>query len=456
MADGQTLPLVDTDRLDGADLLPWLFVLFRRDRIMEPSARYRLDRDVVVIGRGRRGCTRTRVEMSLGIDDPWMSSVHARLVRDRGRWRLEDAGSRNGAARNGEPVMGPINLEDGDIIELGRTFLLFRASVTTPRDQLDLDDEAAATSFGKLRTLSLPFAGELAALARVAATDISIVIAGASGTGKEVIARAIHELSSRSGPFLAVNCAALPDTIVQSELFGHKKGAFSGAVDDRSGLVRSAHRGTLLLDELGDLGAAGQGALLRVLQEHEVTPLGESRPVRVDVRVLAATHRDLDSLAATQAFRTDLLARLSGFVFRVPPLRERREDFGLVLRALVRAAGAPSVALGQDAARRLLAYEWPLNIRELEKCIVSAIAQTPDNTIQTTHLPERVREARPAPPERTPAPITTPEDRRARLVALLDQNGGNISEVARAMNTARAQIHRWLRKYEIDPASFRR
>ncbi|MDB4952949.1 MAG: Sigma-54 dependent transcriptional regulator [Myxococcales bacterium] len=438
-----------------------MFLLLQRDRPLEPSARYRLGREVIALGRGTRGCVEHKARLEITVDDPWMSTAHAQIVREGKCWLLSDAGSRNGTLCNGVAATRTV-LEDGDVIEVGRTFFLFRAALETPRDQRDLVDESELPQLGDvLRTISPTFAGALASLARLARSQISIVIVGESGTGKEVLSRTIHELSGRSGPFLAVNCAALPDSIVQSELFGHKKGAFSGALEDSPGLVRSADRGTLLLDELGDLGAAGQGALLRVLQEGEVLPIGGNRPVDVDVRVLSATHRDLASLAKAGSFRSDLLARLSGFVFRVPPLRERREDLGILIRALIRVhgSGASAISFGQDATRAILAYDWPLNVRELEKCITAAIAQSPDGSIQTSHLPEQVCAHRPPAVVRKAAGPMGPErdvQRRERLVRLLEETGGNISEIARVMGTARAQIHRWLRKYELDPATFRR
>src|SRR5262249_27344255 len=161
------------------------------------------------------------------------------------------------------------------------------------------------------------------------------LIEGETGTGKEVIARAIHGLSGRPGPLVAVNCAALAPSIVQSELFGYRKGAFSGAADDRLGLIRSADRGTLLLHEIGDLAAPAQAAILRALQERRVMPVGSTGEVAVDVRFCAATHRRLQELVRSGDFREDLLARLSGFVIRVPPLRERREDLGLLISTII-------------------------------------------------------------------------------------------------------------------------
>jgi len=180
------------------------------------------------------------------------------------------------------------------------------------------------------------------------------VIRGHSGTGKEVLARAVHELSGRRGRFVAVNCGGLVESLVQSELFGYRRGAFSGATEDRPGVIRTANAGTLFLDEIGDMPSSSQAVLLRVLQEREVKPLGATEPIAVDIRVMSATHCDLEGLIAAGDFRADLYARLSGFEFRLPPLGERREDIGLLTaRLLERAVPGVQLELSPDAARAL-------------------------------------------------------------------------------------------------------
>jgi sigma-54 dependent transcriptional regulator, acetoin dehydrogenase operon transcriptional activator AcoR len=450
----------------------WLFLLLHRDRLLAPSARFRVDgARVVSIGRGpARDARRDAGQLEIAIDDPWTSTLHVRLVREGRRFVLEDAGSRNGTIKNGARLTSRSTLEDGDLIELGRTFFLYRESASLDPGG-DLDEALLPDLGAGMRTLSPGYARELERLARLARSAVSIVAIGESGVGKELLSRAVHAVSGRPGPFLAVNCSSLPDGLLQSELFGYRKGAFSGALEDRPGLIRSADGGTLLLDEIGDLGPLGQGALLRVLQEGEVTPVGDTRPHKVDVRFVSATHRDLAALAASGSFRSDLLARLSGFVFEMPPLRERREDLGVLIRALLqRVCKDPaSLSLSQEAAQALLAYGWPLNVRELEKCLAAAVAQATDGKIQIDHLPQAVASARvglaPAraserPPPPSPRPGSRAADakdteRRERIVLLLQEHAGNVSAVAREMGAARAQIHRWLRKYALDPASFR-
>jgi transcriptional regulator with GAF, ATPase, and Fis domain len=312
-------------------------------------------------------------------------------------------------------------------------------------------------------------------LAQMARSGVSVLVYGETGTGKELVARAVHQLSGRSGPFVAVNCGALPKTLVESELFGHKKGAFSGATEDRLGLLRSAHRGTLLLDEIGDLPPSAQPALLRVLQEREVVPVGASQPVSIDVRLVAATHRELGVLVDDGAFRADLLARLSGFTLTLPSLRARREEIGLLVADLlerVDAESARDVRFTLDAARALLLYDWPLNVRELEKCLGAAVVLAGKGAIKPAHLPDAVRlglARHPAPPtdssdsgrvddERPPAvrPLSNAEVRhRDELSALLREHGGNISAVARVLGKARVQVQRWVKRYQLDPESFR-
>ena len=282
------------------------------------------------------------------------------------------------------------------------------------------------------------------------------MVVGESGTGKELVARAIHALSLRSGPFQAVNCAALPMTLLESELFGARKGAFSGAAEDRPGLVRAADRGTLLLDEVADLAAPAQAALLRFLQESEVLPVGATRPIRVDVRVVAAAQADLRSLVAEGRFRADLFARLDAFTVRLPPLRERREDIGLLVAALLRKLAperCEELRISPEAALALFRHSWPLNVRELEHSLAVALTVGRDTTIEADHLPEGIRVGR---SELVPGGDGDRDRFREELLALLQRYRGNVAEVARAFGKGRMQIHRWARRYDIDLASFRR
>jgi sigma-54 dependent transcriptional regulator, acetoin dehydrogenase operon transcriptional activator AcoR len=287
------------------------------------------------------------------------------------------------------------------------------------------------------------------------------VINAESGTGKELIARAIHALSKRSGAFVAINCGAIPQSLVETELFGYRKGAFSGASEDRLGMIRAADGGTLFLDEIGDLPPASQAAFLRVLQEREVLPIGATKPVSVDVRLVAATHRPLEELVSKGTFRADLLARISGYTVRLPPLRERREDLGMLIAALLaRLAGknADKVTFSPAAARALFKHHWPLNIRELEKCLETSVVLARGGPILPEHLPDGVRSALqqrtasadPAPEEEPRVLSDEDRARKDELALLLEQHNGNVSAVARAMGKARTQIQRWIRRYGIE------
>ena len=345
----------------------------------------------------------------------------------------------------------------GDSIECGQTFLVFdEHAAEAPPPALP----PAAAELG-CQSFHPDLLGGWSALARVAPTRVPVMLQGETGTGKELAARALHVWSGRSGPFVAVNCGALPEQLAESELFGVRRGAFTGAVEDRPGLVRASSGGTLLLDEVGELPATLQVKLLRVLQENEVQPVGAAQPVRVDLRVVTATHRDLAALVEEGTFRTDLFARLTGLEVEIPPLRDRRPDLGLLIPALLRRAGAPvGVRFSREAARALFRWSWPHNVRELEKALALAVALAGDGRIELAHLPEVVRtapEPRPDPMAgRTVRPLSEADvSRRTELIELLRAHHGNVSAVARQMGVARMQIQRWCRRFHLDPASFR-
>ena len=229
--------------------------------------------------------------------------------------------------------------------------------------------------------------------ARVALTDATVLVEGESGTGKELVARAIHSASARSGgAFVAVDCGAIAEGVLESELFGHARGSFTGAVGTRRGLFEEAAGGTLFLDEIGDIGPRIQGQLLRVLQEGEIRRVGESQPVKVDVRVVTATNKDLVTACKAGRFREDLYYRLNVVTIGLPPLRERREDIPLLAEHFAaRHAGARGATLTTQAREALLAYDWPGNVRELENVVARALALNPGGTILPDDLPEAVR-----------------------------------------------------------------
>jgi DNA-binding NtrC family response regulator len=445
---------------EPAKPLPHLFLVLECDRPTAGSVRYRLDGVVrVELGRSNeRSAHLDEAEKTLRIGVPGrsMSATHARIVEKSGAFVLEDRGSTNGSFVNGARVTER-KLADGDVIELGHSLFVLRTALETPpltprvHDSHDRPQPHPAFA-----TLLPPLGEEFATLARVSRSDLTVLVVGDSGTGKELTARAIHELSERSGPFVAVNCGALAPNLVESSLFGHVKGAFSGAHRDEVGFLRSAHQGTLLLDEIGDLPLSAQAALLRVLEEREVVPVGSARPVPFDARVIAATHRNLEALVAKQEFRGDLLARLGGYRCRLPPLAERREDLGLIVGEVLGALPeARNVKFTPEAGLRLVAHDYPFNVRELVHELERAIVIADGDVIKKAHLFPTIdpREAGPAPS----AAALSSEDAalRAELARLLTQHHGNVAEVAREMSKARMQIHRWLKRFDLDPGFFR-
>jgi DNA-binding NtrC family response regulator len=436
---------------------PELVVAIHCDSPLAGSSRHSLrGLACVVLARGdlRRATRRDGArELLLELPDRWVSSLHARLLRREGGWCIADAGSKNGTMVNGAPCSEAV-LRDGDLLEVGRTLLRY-AEAAPCGEADDEDTQRLKPAAPGIATIAPAMSSALASLPAIARTALPAIVVGESGTGKELVARALHALSGRHGPFQAVNCAAIAQTLLESELFGSRRGAFSGATEDRPGLVRAADGGTLFLDEIADLPLPAQAALLRVLQESEVLPVGATRPVRVDVRVVAAAQRDLRSLVATGRFRADLLARLDAFTVELPPLRERLPDLGLLVGALLRRL-APDrcerLRLEPDAARALLRYAWPLNVRELELSLATALALCGDGPIEAANLPEPVRRGQALPA----APGAAAGGQREELVALLHHHGGNVAEVARVLGKGRMQIHRWARRYDIDLASFRR
>lgn len=472
MSDGSvTLSMVDDDAgADGPRAEPHLVFVLCADHLNEGSRRVRLGRATRArFGRGSRfeACW-NRAGLEVSVPDPRMSSRHAEIAVGPGGYIVTDLGSKNGSAVNGIALTEPRRLQEGDVLELGHSFFVFRDQSPTWASSDDGPQKA-----GPLSTMNGSFAARLRELERIAPAILPVLLRGESGVGKEVAARATHGLSGRTGALVAVNCGALPESLIESELFGVRRGAFSGADADRAGLVAAAQLGTLFLDEIGELPEPVQVKLLRVLQERAVTPVGGTAPAEVDFRLVSATHRDLEAAVASGRFRGDLFARIGGFTLEIPPLRDRREDLGLLLRRFAEAEGRDpeSITMSRPAARSLFGHPWPFNVRELEKAFALALTLAEDGFIRSQHLaglappqapvaPEEEGDAHPSPepevgrdpPAGSVRPLT-PEDleRKARLLALLEQHRGNVSEVARAMGKARMQIHRWMRRYGIEP-----
>jgi DNA-binding NtrC family response regulator len=299
-------------------------------------------------------------------------------------------------------------------------------------------------------------------VARAAPTKSTVLILGESGTGKEVIARSIHQHSPRAQrPFVAVDCGALTETLLESELFGHTRGAFTGAVADKKGVFRAANNGTCFLDEIGDISLNMQSKLLRVLQEEEVRPVGGKEWVKVDVRVLAATNKDLDHLVKTGAFREDLYYRLKVITIRLPPLRERPEDIDELAQIFIRryslAARKPISGISEDTLERLRNYSWPGNIRQLENAIEQAVVLSKNPVLTLDDLPQEVREDLPPPYDNagdgqlvfsdTPS---LEEIKKRYALYVMHRTRGNISRAAKVLDIDRRSLYRMLARWKID------
>jgi len=416
------------------------------------------DVDEVIMGRGpARSAERQGRTIVLTVPDSQMSRQHFCLRRLATGWGLTDVGSKNGTVVNGKAVRS-VSLADGDLIEVGGTMLWFLEQgpreARVDRGDLDLDAGEGGKGPAVFRTLSLELEGRWRDLTRIAASSTPVLVQGETGTGKELVARAVHELSGQRGPFVAINCGALPRTLVESELFGFHRGAFSGATHDREGLIRHADGGTLFLDEIAELPEESQVALLRVLQDGEVRPIGSSTALPVNLRVVAATHQDLSERIVDGRFRRDLYARLAGFLVTVPPLRERREDIGTLIGTLLPRLGVDvrRVSFQRPAARALLRYGYPLNIRELEQALRAAVVLADGREIRLEHLPESVRTYDVA----EKLPISADDHvLRVRLLEVLREVQGNVAAAGRRMNKAPIQIRRWCRRFGLDLDDFR-
>ncbi|HEY5937606.1 MAG TPA: sigma 54-interacting transcriptional regulator [Kofleriaceae bacterium] len=445
------------------------------DQLNARSSRHLLDGiDEVQFGRGDRELVRSGRTLRLRIPDPRMSGNHGRLLRVANAWVLDDPDSKNGIVVDGGLTRRAV-INDGTVFELGHSFFVFRSVPVETDAPADLDEDKLRAPIPSLASFDGTLTEQFAQLPRVVPKGVSILLRGETGTGKEVVARAVHDLSKRQGPFVAVNCGGLSPGLVEAEMFGHRRGAFTGAVGDRLGYVRTADGGTLFLDEVGELPPRSQATFLRVLQEREVVPVGGDRPIKVDIYLCSATLRDLDELVDTGAFRSDLYGRLFGLTIELPALRHRKVDLGMLMRRLLpKIPGGTEIQLTTTAMRALAQYHWPLNIRELEKVLTTSVALASDGTIDIIHLPDTIRKPRVS--RQTPAvgvPIVTPPTAataiptnpipitpetaalKARLVELLTLHRGNVVAVSREMGTRRTQVYRWIQRFGIQPDDYR-
>ncbi|MBK7153684.1 MAG: sigma-54-dependent Fis family transcriptional regulator [Sandaracinaceae bacterium] len=411
---------------------------------------------------------------ALCIPEAAVSRHHARLEQRGQRWWIVDQNSTNGVTLNGVRV-SEAPLASHDVLRIGDSVYRFATDGATRYVAYPPSAQVVAGARPFTHDRSGPLIGGyqidqlLDRVQRVAPTGLAVIITGESGTGKELVARELHRRSGRTGHFQAINCAALSPTLIESELFGHRKGAFTGATHDKPGLLRAADGGTLFLDEIGDMPLEAQAKLLRVLQEKEVLPIGASRPVALDVRVACATHRDLEDLVAGGSFRGDLLARLREFEIELPPLRHRREDVLPLLRHFLAAAGRPVSDPSFSYMLALAHYDWPYNVREMESAVRLSVALAAGMELDLRHLPKPVQAAldehgQPArapqhdarghhPARETARGGDAPDEVQLRLA--LAEHRGNVAAVGRVFGKERMQVHRWMRRYGINAEDYR-
>ena len=386
----------------------------------------------------------------LQTDDPRMSRTHAIIRSLDGKTALvRDLDSRNGTFIDGELLNDEQPLRDGAVIFMGAHVFVYRLM-----SRADLAAIAADLShpLGPVPTHSAVMARLAGRLRKLARWNVDLLLGSETGVGKEVLAEAIHRESGRSGPFVAINCAALPDTFIESELFGYARGAHSMAQHGKPGLIEGAENGTLFLDEIGDMPHNAQSKLLRFLQDRQLLSLGTTRLRKLNVRVVAATHREITCRDDLQGLRLDLAARLGPEPLVIPPLRDRPEDIGLLVSHFLR--DRPR-AFDIRAYRALFLRKWPGNVRELEKAVqLAGILSESHDSIEIGDLPsdpgqtidQEATDDRRLPSER-PTPL--------ELVALLERHRGNVGRVARELGRQRTLVWRWLRKDGLKPAAYR-
>jgi transcriptional regulator with PAS, ATPase and Fis domain len=392
--------------------------------------------------------------------DPLVSSRHARVQRaGGGGHEVVDLGSKNGTWVDNVRVTERAPLRDGSLLFLGNHVAVFRMMSAL---ELDAVKAELVSPFGPVPTTSPTMAMACDRLRRLAASDGEVLVVGETGVGKEVYARAVHAASGRRGRFVAINCGAIPRELVESELFGYRQGAHSTAHQAKAGLIEEAEGGTLFLDEIGEMIPDAQIKLLRFLQDQELTPLGSTRPRRIDVRVIAATNRAVETgrspggtgAGSGEGLRDDIMARLGAAPIHLPPLRSRIEDLGALAAHFLRAH--PGVRFEQPAFRALALYGWPLNVRELEKLVsTAAVLAGGQRAVSLRDLPETITRASTAPAPALRRPIG-PSPTPAQIEELLQRYNGNVADVSRELGKHRAAVWRWMKKWGIGVDKYRK
>jgi transcriptional regulator with PAS, ATPase and Fis domain len=456
MTDGKTAPISRPDMFGKPHVPPALVRFHPLDD--PPRFSHRILRaGTSTLGRGE--------DCQIVLDDAGVSRVHARIENRAGTIVITDEASANGVIVDGKRVSS-IALVGGEVIRLGDCFFRF---LDVGMHQKDCDIEVHTD--GIVSGYSLDLMRGL--LGRAADDTLSVMILGETGTGKDLAAEYLHGAGRRrDNPFVALNCAAIPATLVESELFGYVKGSFTGASADGIGLLRQAHTGTLFLDEIGEIPLLIQSKLLRVLQDHKVRPVGGTKTTVVDLRIVCATNRDLGALVRAGAFRADLFARLAELVVELPALRDRIEDVPLLTRYFVDKHQQHPMTVSSSALEVLCCRRWPLNVRGLETAVRRALALAGDaGVLVAAHFPadplgewnpaDRSEDTddEPGPTVRSPGhagACQEPDPRLVRLVDALRRHGGSVDDVAKELGLSRSQVYRRAKIAQIDPARFRR
>jgi two-component system, NtrC family, response regulator AtoC len=420
-------------------------------------ATYPIAGERVVIGRA--------AECDVAIPHAALSRRHAEIVVGP-PLTVRDLGSTNGTRimRELHHAGAPVTLAIGDSFHIGPFSVVVLDNQAT--------DGSSATGRDVLRVEHPSPTGVPAVVRDIARSDVSVLVLGETGVGKELLSQTLHALSGRRGPLQQINCAALAEALIESELFGHDKGAFTGATHDKQGLLEAARGGTVFLDEIGELPLTLQAKLLRAVEAREVIRIGSARPIAIDVRFVAATHRELAAEVAAGRFRRDLYYRLDGVSLRIPPLRERRSQITALAQQFAAAAadrlGKPAPVLSHAVLARLEAHDWPGNVRELKAVTERAVLLAGDRELRPSHLvlasTATVTASSPAPPppassgpaaDARPAGVAelalspVQAEERAAIVAALDACAGNQTRAARRLGVARSTLATKLALYRI-------
>jgi transcriptional regulator with PAS, ATPase and Fis domain len=387
-------------------------------------------------------------DSNLVLPIPELEDRHCRIEQKEQGFILKDLRSQTGTFLNGARILEAF-LQDGDQIKLGDAEITFHFNNPEIRTVCDLTSK------------NLKWESQLKTLPYFASTDYPVLILGPSGSGKEIISKKIHEYSERSrGPFVSVNCSALTETLIESELFGHIKGSFTGAIADRKGAFESARGGTLFLDEIGDLPYSMQAKLLRALENKEIRPVGSDRTIQTDVRIVAATHQNLKNLIKEKNFRNDLYYRLNVIHLQTPSLLQRMEDFDDIFFGLCREF---RIRFNFESLQKLKRYNWPGNIRELKNIISRAVALYPSSTIteemvdllfDDTHEPSII-ESLPIQPELNSSDNGVPtniikEIEKQMILTRLAANNGNQRRTAQDLGIPKSTLHDRIKMYKIN------